>query len=98
MGTERFTPVHVANRGDGGDIQRVDQAWGDPVTGRARINSPGASETIKPAGLFSTAPYRPPEPKKKNYGCLGKDGACQARPVIGTDYCIFHTPGRGLKG
>ena len=91
MGTERFTPVYAANRGDGGKIQIVGQAWGDPVTGRARVNSPGASETIKPAGLFSTAPYRPPVPKEpKTYGCVGKDGTCQARPMEGTNHCWFH--------
>ena len=24
--------------------------------------------------------------------CKGKDGQCQAGPVKGTEYCIFHTP------
>ena len=93
MGTERFTKI-TPQVGEGdGRIQPVAQAWGDPVTGKGRVNSPGQSDTIKPAGLFSTAPYQPSTKNKLgSNGCRGKFGECSAYPVKGTDYCIFHTP------
>ena len=92
MGTENFSRVQPRD-GYGENIKPVQQAWGDPVTGIARVNHPGDSDTIKPAGLFSTAPYRGPEAKKVGpRGCVGKDGTCQVAVKHGTDYCIFHTP------
>jgi len=94
VGTERFTRVVPQLGGEGNDnIQLVSQAWGDPVTGKARVNDPGRSDTIKPAGLFSTAPYRPDEDRKPHpgpNGCWGRGGDCKVRPVTGTKYCWFH--------
>jgi hypothetical protein len=40
------------------------------------------------AAAFSTAPYIPPHYS----GCHGKNSTCQAYPIRGTQWCIFHTP------
>jgi hypothetical protein len=40
------------------------------------------------AALWSTAPYVPPE----RTGCYGKNKTCNAYPIKGTQWCVFHTP------
>jgi hypothetical protein len=92
VGTERFSPVIPAVGSDGDRVRLVSQAWGDRVSDHTRVNDPGISDTVKPAGLFSTAPYRPPS--KAVEGCRGKDGTCRAPVVGGTKYCYFHSPDR----
>ena len=40
------------------------------------------------AAMFSTAPYKPPHYS----GCHGKKQTCNAYPIKGTKWCVFHTP------
>ena len=91
MGTEQFDR-RVPVVGHGENIKLVGQAWGDRVTVRAVVNSPGQSDHIQPAGLFSTAPYIPDAAKTGQ--CLGKDGECKARPMAGSKFCYWHSDRR----
>jgi len=45
------------------------------------------------AAMFSTAPYVPPLRQRIDF-CKAKGDTCKARPIRGTDLCIFHSPGQ----
>lgn len=96
MGTEKFNRM-VPAVGHGDNIQVVGQAWGDPVTGRQRVNAPGLKDGIAPAGLFSTAPYIAPEETAKAKAenahkgrCKAKDNTCMGWPDKATGLCRGH--------
>ncbi len=56
-----FEPVMATGVGHGEHIKPLAQAWGDPVSGTVGTNRANAAgEHIRPAGLFSTAPYVDP--------------------------------------
>jgi hypothetical protein len=106
MGTEKFNYVKpsVAH---GQHIQLQSQAWGDPVTEKSRAEAAGTSN-IRPAGLFSTAPYKgpkeatPSELAKDETGkftklCPGpNDEGCNAYATKKTGYCVGHSRKLGL--
>lgn len=78
MGTEKFSRM-VPAVGHGDTIQVLSQAWGDPVTGRQRVNAPGSKDGVAPAGLFSTAPYVPPEETAKAKAAAARKSRCKAK-------------------
>ena len=45
------------------------------------------------AAMFSTAPYVPPLRQRIDF-CKAKGDTCKARPIRGTDLCVFHSPGQ----
>ena len=45
------------------------------------------------AAGFSTAPYVPPLRQRVDF-CKAKGDTCKARPIRGTDLCVFHSPGQ----
>lgn len=80
MGTEDFTHIKPVVGSGGDNIKLVSQAWGDPVSDTGLVGNGGGN--IQPAGLFSTAPYRPPAksgfiPVEERIKCVGKDGTCK---------------------
>jgi hypothetical protein len=79
-----------------GEHIALQHAWkGGPAQSTMRAEAPG--ENIQQAGLWSTAPYKEPAPKKpKAPHCQGKDGTCKAALVRGLDYCVFHARQLGI--
>jgi hypothetical protein len=105
MGTEKFNYIKpsVAH---GENVQLQSQAWGDPVTGKSRAEAAGQSD-IRPAGLFSTAPYRGPSNDKSELAkdetgrftklCPGPENeGCNAYATKKTGYCVGHSRKLGL--
>jgi hypothetical protein len=45
------------------------------------------------AAMFSTAPYIPPRSQREGF-CRGKNDTCMAKPIRGTNLCVFHSPGQ----
>lgn len=85
------------------------EAWGDRVSGSWNLqNASMLGDDVKPAGLHSTAPYRPdddpsrhPEYKPRAKGregkCMAKDDTCGAWATkTYPDYCNIH--GRQRSG
>jgi hypothetical protein len=68
---------------------------GEPVQGSRGITSGGA---IQPAGMYSTAPYRPPKRRKADSPdkVLCSFEECKAFPMKGTGYCAGHSRSLGL--
>lgn len=78
------------------------------VLAHARVGAPVASPQgherndgrIKPAGLLSTAPYKPPKRRAKDNPnkilCPVDD--CKAFPTKATGYCVGHSKKMGLAG
>ena len=48
------------------------------------------------AAMFSTAPYVPPLRQRIDF-CKAKGDTCKARPIRGTDLCVFHSPGQARR-
>jgi hypothetical protein len=48
------------------------------------------------AAGFSTAPYIPPRSQREGF-CRGKNDTCMARPIRGTELCMFHSPGQARR-
>ena len=65
MPTKDFTHKPATGVGHGDNVAILGQAFGSPVGGHALANAPSLDGTIRPAGLFSTAPFiqRPPTGK-----------------------------------
>ena len=88
MGTETFNYRRPEN-GSAPNAALAHTVGGDPVFKEGPINSHGPG--IQQAGLFSTAPYKPPKPKtteevlsaprdSKRYGmCYAKGDTCSGR-------------------
>jgi hypothetical protein len=78
-------------------------AAGSPVTAKMLKNAPGQSETIRQAGVFSTAQYSPrglsdPPPKKRvKQLCAFPDKPCRAYATT-TTYCVFHNQTMRARG
>jgi len=110
MGTEKFNYIKPAvAHGDNVQLQYAVQ--GDPVSGKMRSNA-STNENVKAAGLFSTAPYKPPKAKTVDEGltvltgprpmermnkCLGNADECGAWATA-TGYCWAHTRSLRKKG
>lgn len=58
-----------------------------PVIGNSLVGS---------ASMFSTAPYKPPRAKRPVCTAFSErtQQRCNARPVKGTDRCVFHAEGQ----
>lgn len=97
MGTEQFNYIRpsVAH---GEDVVLQHAVRGDPVTGKLRSDAAHSdtNSDIQPAGLFSTAPYRPEgingqtRAKNREGKCLGKDDTCNGWATK-TGYCAGHS-------
>jgi hypothetical protein len=108
MGTESFNHIKPALSA-GENVALVDQAYGDPVTGKKRSNAPGG-DAIQPAGLYSTAPYvEPPslnvlvapKPAPKLATRVARSNPCTrencgAPAMRSTGYCYGHSRSLGL--
>jgi Fe-S cluster biogenesis protein NfuA len=77
VGTENFDHIKPVVESGGGNVKLVGRAWGSVVTGTNLVGS-GDGDNIKPAGLFSTAPYVEPKKPKSRLGmCRGKNDTCE---------------------
>jgi hypothetical protein len=94
VGTEKFNYIKPAvAHGDKVVLQYA--LGGDPVTGKVRADAAhgNTNENIKPAGLFSTAPYRPEgvhaRPPDRVKRCLADNDTCNGWATT-TGYCSGH--------
>lgn len=71
------------------DAERV---TADALVGE-RAGATTANAMYGSAAGFSTAPYVPPLRQRVDF-CKAKGDTCKARPIRGTDLCIFHSPGQ----
>jgi hypothetical protein len=90
--------------GHGPKVALAHAAFGDPVTGIMVTNAPGSSERIRPAGVYSTAPYvpegltqMPPKERKVKQLCAFPDKPCRAYATQ-TTYCVFHNQTMRARG
>lgn len=102
MGTEKFNYIKPSvAHGDNVALQYA--VAGDPVSGKLRSDAAHSdtNSNIQPAGLFSTAPYRPPgtvvseRAKGRDKKCLGGEDTCNAWATR-TGYCSGHSRSMGL--
>ena len=72
------------------------QLAGEPVSGIGGVNH--AHGDIQPAGLHSTAPYKPPKRRKRDNPdvVLCSYEECKAYPIRATGYCAGHSKKLGL--
>ncbi len=102
MGTESFNYIRPA-LAHGENVALQHAVAGDQVTAKMRPDAAhGTNENVKPAGLFSTAPYLPdgkPPPKPRAAGrehkCLANDDTCNGWKTK-TGYCWGHSKSMGL--
>jgi hypothetical protein len=83
--------------GHGDNVKPVYAAFGDPETGKMRINAPGASDNIQPAGVFSTAAHTKPKLENLPNGklCNWEEKPCRGYATR-TGYCVGHSKSLGL--
>ena len=76
-------------------VVQVGKAYGDPVQG---IRGIASDDNIQPAGMFSTAPYRPPKRRAKDSPgkVLCSTEGCKAWPMKATGHCTGHSRSLGL--
>ncbi len=69
---------------------------GSPVSGVGGINH--SEGNVQPAGLHSTAPYKPPKRRKRDNPerSLCSFDECKAYPMKSTGYCSGHSQNLGL--
>lgn len=101
MGTEQFNYIRPAVA-HGENVALQYAVKGDPVTGKLRqAAATDLSGNIQPAGLFSTAPYRPEginaetRAKGRDRKCKANDDTCNGWATT-TGYCSGHSRSMGL--
>jgi hypothetical protein len=74
--TEDTTHRVVPAVGSGANVAVQSQAFGDPVEGSLAVEAVG--DHVQPAGLYSTAPYKPDthRPKDRAGRCTANDDTC----------------------
>lgn len=85
------THQHAAAEG----VALAHTIWGSPVAGPQGHERDG---NIQPAGLHSTAPYKPPKRRVKDSPkkALCPVEGCKAFPTKATGYCVGHSKQLGL--
>lgn len=92
MGTESFNHIKPA-LAHGENVKLQHEVAGDLVTAKVRASNAFTNGDIQPAGLFSTAPYKPDEPKR----AAGREKKCKAHNdtcngwATSTGYCLPHS-------
>ena len=86
--------THPNASGEG--VALVHTLYGSPVQGTRGIND--SNPDVQPAGLHSTAPYKPPKRREKDNPTkvLCPFDGCKAFPTKKTGYCIGHSRKLGL--
>ena len=81
-----------------GVTQNADSAMvtADQLVGE-RAGSIRENAVFGSAAVYSTAPYVPPLRQREAF-CKAKGDTCKARPIRGTDLCVFHSPGQARHG
>jgi hypothetical protein len=77
-------------------VALVHSIYGSPVQGIGGVTH--AHGDIQPAGLHSTAPYRPPKRRDRDNPdkVLCSSEGCKAFPIKTTGYCAGHSRKLGL--
>ena len=77
-------------------VALVHTLYGDPVQGGGGVTH--AHGDIQPAGLHSTAPYRPPKRRNRDNPdkLLCSADGCKAYPIKSHPYCAGHARSLGL--